>query len=272
MQHPLTNVGFHFLIKVLERKVEVLLSRYKKNQYEFEKNSVVVISSIYGIDILEDNVEETQNRLFNYYKSVYSKTFKGLENEELLLTLKFILSKNIIHGDALSLKKVDWATNDDVKLSNEWNRNMSFGLIAALKHPRAVHIVKYENLIKHAEISVEKIMEFVGLKIEKMQLLPSDSDNLISPGEHSWKSNINKALMLDRINAWKKELPMDSINTLTKRMNYYLKHFDYLEKPMNYNTNLPTVVSSQHFMVFISMKLYKFKHWFYARFLNRVPR
>ena len=108
----------NFLIKVLERKVEILLSRHKKNQFEFEKNSVVVISSIYGIDILEDNVEETQNRLFNYFKSVYSKTFKGLENEELLLTLKYILSKNIIHGDALSLKKVD---SDEPVTFCEWS-------------------------------------------------------------------------------------------------------------------------------------------------------
>lgn len=108
----------NFLIKVLERKIDVLLSRYKKNQYEFEKNSVVVISSIYGLDILEDNVEETKNRLFNYYKSVYSKTFKGLVNEEILLTLKYILSKNIIHGDALSLKKVD---SDESVTFCEWS-------------------------------------------------------------------------------------------------------------------------------------------------------
>ena len=108
----------NFLIKVLERKVDVLLSRYKKNQYEFEKNSVVVISSIYGIDILEDNVEETQNRLFNYFKSVYTKIFKGLENQELLSTIKYILSKNIIHGDALSLKKVD---SDEPVTFCEWS-------------------------------------------------------------------------------------------------------------------------------------------------------
>ena len=108
----------NFLIKVLERKIDILLSRYKKNQYEFEKNSVVVISSIYGIDILEDNVEETKNRLFNYYKSAYSKTFKGLVNEELLLTIKYILSKNIIHGDALSLKKVD---SDEPVTFCEWS-------------------------------------------------------------------------------------------------------------------------------------------------------
>ena len=108
----------NFLIKVLERKVNVLHSRYKKNQFEFEKNSVVVISSIYGIDILVDNVEETQNRLFNYFEGVYSKTFKGSENEELLLTLKYILSKNIIHGDALSLKKVD---SDEPVTFCEWS-------------------------------------------------------------------------------------------------------------------------------------------------------
>ena len=114
----------NFLIKVLERKVDVLLSRYKKSQFEFEKNSVVVISSIYGIDILEDNVEETQNRLFNYFKSVYSKIYKGLENEELLLTLKYILSKNIIHGDALSLKKID---SDEPVTFCEWSLvNSSF--------------------------------------------------------------------------------------------------------------------------------------------------
>ena len=50
----------NFLIKVLERKIDILLSRYKKNQYEFEKNSVVVISSMYGIDILEDMLKKSE--------------------------------------------------------------------------------------------------------------------------------------------------------------------------------------------------------------------
>jgi len=108
----------NFLIKVLERKMNVLLSRYKKNQYEFEKHSVVVISSIYGIDILEDNVKETQNRLFNYYNQIYSKTFKGLENKELIQTIRYVLGKNIIHGDALSLKMVG---SDEPVTFCEWS-------------------------------------------------------------------------------------------------------------------------------------------------------
>jgi len=97
----------NFLIKVLERKVEVLLSRYKKNQFEFEKYSVIAVSSIYGIDILEDNVKEAQGRLFDYIEGIYTKTFKNNINLEFLKTLRYVLSKNLIHGDALSLKKVD---------------------------------------------------------------------------------------------------------------------------------------------------------------------
>ena len=32
----------NFLIEVLNRKLEILVKKYKKNQYEFEKNSIVV--------------------------------------------------------------------------------------------------------------------------------------------------------------------------------------------------------------------------------------
>ena len=108
----------NFLIKVLERKVEILLFRYKKNQFEFEKYSVIAVSSIYGVDILEDNVQEAQNRLFLYIEGVYTKTFKNTVNLEFLKTLRYVLSKNIIHGDALSLKKVD---SDEPVTFSEWS-------------------------------------------------------------------------------------------------------------------------------------------------------
>ena len=108
----------NFLIKILERKMNFLLLLYKENQYDFEKYSVVVISSIYGIDILEDNVDETQKRLFNYYYQIYSKTFKGLENKQFLKTIRYLLDKNIIHGDFLTHKTVD---SDEPITFCEWS-------------------------------------------------------------------------------------------------------------------------------------------------------
>ena len=108
----------NFLINILERKMHVLVSRYKKKQYEFEKYSVVVISSIYGIDILRDNIEETKKRLYDYYFKVYSKFFSNSINNELLKNIQYILDKNIILGDALSFKKIDL---DEPVTFSEWS-------------------------------------------------------------------------------------------------------------------------------------------------------
>ena len=97
----------NFLIEVLNRKLEILVKKYKKNQYEFEKNAVVVIGSIYGVDILKDNAQSARDRLFDRFVEVYKKHFKEYLNNNLIKSIKFILDKNIIHGDALTLKQVD---------------------------------------------------------------------------------------------------------------------------------------------------------------------
>ena len=97
----------NFLIEVLNRKLEILVKKYKKNQYEFERNSVVVVGSIYGVDILQDNAQSAKDRLLDRFLEVYEKNFKGYLNDNLIRSVKFILDKNIIHGDALTLKQVD---------------------------------------------------------------------------------------------------------------------------------------------------------------------
>ena len=107
----------NFLIEVLNRKLEILVKKYKKNQYEFEKNSVVVVGSIYGVDILEDNAQFARERLFKRFIEVYEKYFKEYPNENLIKSIKFIIEKNIIHGDALTLKQVD---NENPVTFCEW--------------------------------------------------------------------------------------------------------------------------------------------------------
>ena len=66
----------NFLIEVLNRKLSILVKKFKKNQYEFERNSVVVIGSIYGVDILMDNTKSARKRLFERFLEVYKKYFK----------------------------------------------------------------------------------------------------------------------------------------------------------------------------------------------------
>lgn len=102
---PACGTG-NFLTKILERKLRVVETRYSKNQLEFERNLVLAVSSIYGIDILEDNAIECRKRLFEVVDKTYIALFKKTAKDELEKVIKFILDRNIIHGDALTLKTV----------------------------------------------------------------------------------------------------------------------------------------------------------------------
>jgi len=91
----------NFLAEVLIRKLNVVDARYRKSQQEWERYSVLAVSSIYGVDILEDNAEECRERLFLIYKEIYSKNFGTKIKSECLDSVKFLFKRNILWGDAL---------------------------------------------------------------------------------------------------------------------------------------------------------------------------
>ena len=115
---PACGTG-NFLAEILERKLRVVESRYRKSQLEYERNAVLAVSSIYGIDILEDNVAECRRRLFDILDHAYTHLFKGSAKEECRHAVKYILQCNIIWGDALSLKTV--GDNSQPIIFSEWS-------------------------------------------------------------------------------------------------------------------------------------------------------
>lgn len=100
---PACGTG-NFLAEVLHRKLLVVEKQYKRNQLDFEKNCVTAISSIYGIDILADNVSECKARLFGIFDDAYTHIYKKKTKDSMRECINYLLDKNIIHGDALSLK------------------------------------------------------------------------------------------------------------------------------------------------------------------------
>jgi hypothetical protein len=92
----------NFLIEVLNCKLKIL----GKNQYEFEKFSVQIFTSMYGIDILEDNIIFARERLFNQYFDIYNKKFQSSINIKCINCIKYILELNLVHADALSFRGV----------------------------------------------------------------------------------------------------------------------------------------------------------------------
>lgn len=97
----------NFLVEILRRKLAVVKSRYKASQMEWERNAIVAVCSCYGVDILSDNVAECRERLATGFEQEYKAIFKTKIREQVVAVAKFVLSKNIICGDALTMKQQD---------------------------------------------------------------------------------------------------------------------------------------------------------------------
>lgn len=115
---PACGTG-NFLVEILRRKLAVVERRYKKSQLEYERYAVIAVTSIYGVDILEDNVEECRNRLFKIFDEQYTSSYKKKAKEECRASIKYILGKNILRGDALTLKTV--GNGDQPIVFSEWS-------------------------------------------------------------------------------------------------------------------------------------------------------
>ncbi|MBU6221080.1 MAG: SAM-dependent DNA methyltransferase, partial [Bacteroidetes bacterium] len=72
----------NFLAEVLRRKLKVVDERYGNNQMDWERYAVIAISSIYGVDILEDNAKECRERLYTIFDDFYTALFKDKCKEE----------------------------------------------------------------------------------------------------------------------------------------------------------------------------------------------
>lgn len=97
----------NFLAVILERKLAVVEKRYGKSRLDFERNAVLAVSSIYGIDILPDNVRDCRRKLFQVFEANYTRLFKAGAKDKCREAVRFILERNIVWGDALTLKTVE---------------------------------------------------------------------------------------------------------------------------------------------------------------------
>jgi hypothetical protein len=93
----------NFLAVILERKLAVVEKRYGKSQLDFERYAVFAVSSLYGIDILPDNVSRCRERLFGVFDEVYERLFPESAKAGCRDAVRFILCRNIVWGDALTL-------------------------------------------------------------------------------------------------------------------------------------------------------------------------
>ena len=112
----------NFLAEILKRKLTVVRRKYGRSHLDYEKNAVLAASSIYGVDILLDNVIACRERMFQLWDKEYTTVCKKDCNDQTRGAVKFIFSRNIVCGNALTLNCVDEHANDTDEpiIFSEW--------------------------------------------------------------------------------------------------------------------------------------------------------
>lgn len=111
---PACGTG-NFLAEVLRRKLAVVRKKYQSSRSDYEKYSVLAVSSIYGVDLLDDNVRECQMRLFKIWQAEYHDICKNDAMRDCEDAVRYILQHNILCGNALTMLCVDADGNDTEK-------------------------------------------------------------------------------------------------------------------------------------------------------------
>jgi hypothetical protein len=165
-----------FLIEIIKRKLEII---YTENQTEWEWLAAIATSSIYGIEILEDNIANCRKNVLQVFSKFYNAKFPKTQDEEVIKTIQFLLEKNIIQGNALTYRKCAISCGNkcnkcELILFSEWTplenyqlkrKDYSYeGVIKASEQKNANKGGLFEDTVNTDEIGLVKEYKTVNWK------------------------------------------------------------------------------------------------------------
>lgn len=95
----------NFLVPVLQRKLAAVEAKFSRADFNRRHYSLLGLMCIYGIELLSDNISECRANLLE----VLSEYLQLSATDDLYRAASKVLSENLIHGDALTMKNIDGA-------------------------------------------------------------------------------------------------------------------------------------------------------------------
>ncbi len=93
----------NFLIRVLQRKLAAVELKYGKSDFERRHFALYALMCIYGIELLADNIAECRANLLE----IFAEYLNIEATDELYRAAFYVLSWNLVHGDALKMLTSD---------------------------------------------------------------------------------------------------------------------------------------------------------------------
>lgn len=90
----------NFLVRVLQRKLAAVELKFGKSEFERQHYALLALMCTYGIELLADNIEECRANMLE----VVAGYLNLEESEDLYRAAAYVLSQNLINGDALTMR------------------------------------------------------------------------------------------------------------------------------------------------------------------------
>jgi hypothetical protein len=89
----------NFLVPVLQRKLAAVETKFGKSDFERRHYALLAVMCTYGVELLEDNIAECRANMLEVFADYLSLS----ETDELYRAASYVLSQNLVHGDALTM-------------------------------------------------------------------------------------------------------------------------------------------------------------------------
>ena len=93
----------NFLVRVLQRKLTAVELKFGKSDFEKRPYALLALMCIYGVELLADNIIECRANLIEIFADYLNLD----KSDDLYHAAFFVLSDNLVHGDALTMLTQD---------------------------------------------------------------------------------------------------------------------------------------------------------------------
>ncbi len=90
----------NFLVQILRRKLAAVELKYGKSDFEKQHYALLAVMCAYGIELLPDNIAECRANVLE----ILAEYLNLDESDDLYRAAFYVLSLNLVHGDALTMK------------------------------------------------------------------------------------------------------------------------------------------------------------------------
>jgi hypothetical protein len=93
----------NFIRQIMRRKLAAVEIKYGKSEFDRQQYALLALMCIYGIELLADNITECRANVLE----IFAEYLNLEETDDLYHAASHVLSQNLVHGDALTMRTKD---------------------------------------------------------------------------------------------------------------------------------------------------------------------